>query len=384
MELRYGINPHQIARAGAVGAAPMRLVHSTASYINVLDALNAWQLVREANAAIGAPAAASFKHVSPAGAAVTGDLDETMRDVWGMGDGDVGDLTSAYVRARDCDPKSSFGDMIAVSAPVDAELADLLSRVIADGIIAPGFEPGTVEVLARKKRGTFLVFEAEPLFEPPVWERREVFGMVLEQQCDRLPITAQLLQVIAGTPLTPPAVADAVLGMIALRYTQSNSVACVLNGMTLGIGAGQQSRVDCTKLAGAKAAIWWLRRHPIIGELSFPPTLSRQDRLNWQIRFAEGDMTPAQRADIHDLVGGGDDVHGLSAEVRSDWLRQLDNVTLVSDGYIPFRDNIDYASRYGVRYVVEPGGSLRSPDVAAACHDLGMTLVHTGTRLFHH
>ncbi len=312
--------------------------------------------------------------------ACAGTLDETAIQSWRL-DAGVGPLTSAYVRARDADPKSSFGDMIAVSDPVDAELADLVRRIVADGIVAPGFEPGTVATLAAKKHGQFLILEADLGYQPPAWERRDVFGLLLEQERDLAPISAELL---AGgdTQLPESAVRDALLGLITLRYTQSNSVALVRDGVTLGIGAGQQSRVDCVKLSAAKARIWWLRRHDVIRALPMLPGMPAQDRLNWQVRLAEGDMTPGQCAEFSRLFPGGPDA--LSGSARAQWIERLDEVTLTSDGYLPFRDNVDYASQVGVRHVVEPGGSLRSADVAAACAELGMTLTRTGLRLFHH
>jgi phosphoribosylaminoimidazolecarboxamide formyltransferase/IMP cyclohydrolase len=286
------------------------------------------------------------------------------------------------VRARDADPKCSFGDMIAVSQPVDAGLAAFLAKVVSDGIIAPGYEPGTLAVLAAKKRGTFLVLEADPGYQPSPWERREVFGMTLAQERDAAPLTADLLSVAAGPPLPSGAVTDALLGLAAVRYTQSNSVVLVRDGMTLGIGAGQQSRVDCVRLAAAKAATWWLRRHPLIAGLPVVAGMSRQDRLNWQIRMAGADMTPGQLAEFGQLFPGV--APGLGGPERAEWLARLDGVTLVSDGYLPFRDNIEHASRAGVRYVIEPGGSSRAADVEAACAEHGMTLVRTGLRLFHH
>jgi phosphoribosylaminoimidazolecarboxamide formyltransferase/IMP cyclohydrolase len=382
MYLRYGINPHQAGRVAAASVpGPVTVRSGEPSYINLLDALSGWQLVREASVPAGGPVAASFKHVSPAGVAAAGDLDDAMREAWGV-HGTVGRLTSAYVRARDADPKSSFGDMIAVSEPVDAELADLLSRVVADGIVAPGFEPGTVEVLARKKRGTFLVLESDPAYEPPGWEHRDVFGLVLEQQRDQVPITADLLHVTGGGALPAGTVRDGLLGLTALRYTQSNSVAVVKGGMTLGIGAGQQNRVDCVKLAVAKASTWWLRRHRQIRGLPAAAGISRQDRLNWQIRMAEADMTPGQLAEFTCLFPSSEPA--LDGAERTAWIGRLDGVTLASDGFLPFRDNIDHASRIGVRHVIEPGGSSRSQDIETACTELGITLVRTGLRLFRH
>jgi phosphoribosylaminoimidazolecarboxamide formyltransferase/IMP cyclohydrolase len=382
MQLRYGMNPHQDARAVLPeGRSPIRVIHGEPSYINLLDALNGWQLVREASAATRLPAAASFKHVSPAGAAVAGPLDAAAQQTWRTG-ADPGPLTAAYVRSRDADPKSSFGDMIAVSEPVDIELAEFVAGVVSDGVIAPEYEDGAVPILAPKKQGTFLLLAADPAWQLPEWERRDVYGVVLEQHRDDVPLKADLLSVVSGPALPPHAVRDALLSLAAVRYTQSNSVALVADGMALGIGAGQQNRVDCVRLAAAKAATWWLRRHQHIRDLPAVPGMLRQERLNWQVRMAEGEMTPRQLAEFAVRFPGVqpylDDVE------RNRWLARLDSVTLSSDGFLPFRDNIDHASRAGVRYVVEPGGSSRSDEVAEACAEYGMTLVRTGLRLFHH
>ncbi len=382
MDLRNGMNPHQAARARWADAGPVRLLAGEPSYINMLDALNAWQLVRDADLTLGRPVAASFKHVSPAGVACPGRLDDAAGRVWNLS-GSVGPITSAYARARDADPKSSYGDMIAVSRPVDVELADLLSRVVADGIIAPGFAEGTIATLAKKKRGTFVIFEADLSYDPPPRETREVFGVTLEQDVDRRPVTRDLLNVVCGRPLSAAAIDDALLGMVTLRYTQSNSVAYIRDGMTVGIGAGQQSRIDCTKLAGAKATVWWMRRHTSLAAIPFRPDLPRQDRVNWQVRCAEGELSPTeQRAFRAALMGPLP--QQPDAVQRRTWMQRLAGVTLASDGYIPFRDNIDVAASYGVQTVVEPGGSQRSPSVMDACASHDITLVHTGLRLFHH
>ncbi|WP_410793092.1 5-aminoimidazole-4-carboxamide ribonucleotide transformylase [Kribbella sp. C-35] len=292
MRLRYGMNPHQ---AASLDSAPFTVVAGEPSYINVLDALTGWQLVREAAERFGVPAAASYKHVSPAGAA----LGET--------------VAAAYTRARDADPKSSYGDFVAVSHPVDLELAMVLKRVVSDGIIAPGYDEGVVEILAAKKRGTYLVLEVDPEFEPPAEEVREVFGVRLTQERDARPIPRDLPD-------------DVVLGMIVARYTQSNTVVMVKDGMTIGVGAGQQSRVDCTRLAGEKAALWWARH-------SSDP---------------------------------------------------LTGVAMVSDGALPFTDNVVEAQRYGVSHIADPGGSIRTPEVAAACAAARITWFETGVRLFRH
>jgi len=382
VRLRYGMNPHQAASVHVIsGQQPVQVLSGSPSYINLLDAMNGWQLVREAAVATGLAAAASFKHASPAGAAVSGPVDATAQAAWCPG-GNPGPLASAYIRARDADPKSSYGDMIAVSEPVDAELADVLAGVVADGIIAPGYEAGTVNVLAAKKRGSFLVLEADPDYRPLQRERRDVFGLIIEQRRDSTELTAEILMVSAGSPLPPAAVRDALLGLAVARYTQSNSVAFLRDGASVGIGAGQQSRVDCVRLAAGKAAAWWLRRAPAIQSLPSVPGMSRQDRLNWQIRIAEGDMTAGQLAQFGALFPAA--AAAMRQPERDAWLARLDGVTMVSDGYLPFRDNVDYASRIGVRYVIEPGGSIRSSEVTEACAEYGMTLVRTGLRLFHH
>lgn len=303
--MRYGMNPHQTADMVATGPrAPFTVVSGEPSYINVLDALTGWQLVREASNAFGVPAAASYKHVSPAGAALGSSV------------------SAAYLRARDADPKSSYGDFVAVSHPVDAELAGVLKRVVSDGIIAPGYDEGVVGTLAAKKRGSFLVLEADPAFEPPAAEVREFYGLRLTQRRDDVPLTRELLD-----PAVPEAAGrDLVLGLIVARYTQSNTVVMVKDGMTIGVGAGQQSRVDCTRLAGEKAQAWWARH---------------------------------------------------SAE-------PLTGVSMVSDGALPFVDNIEEAHRHGVTHIAEPGGSIRSDEVAAACAERGISWSPTGVRLFRH
>jgi len=385
VDLRYGINPQQqTAHATPVGPGrwPVRVVRGSPSYINMLDALNGWQLVCEASRALNRPAAASFKHVSPAGAAVAGPLDDVTVELYGVQQHDVGPLTSAYLRARDADPKSSYGDFAAVSHPVDAELAALLARVVCDGIIAPGYAPGTVGTLAKKKNGRFLVMEADPAFVPPERETREVFGLRLAQQRDEVPLAATLLENIVCGALPTTAAEDLLLGLVVLRYTQSNSVCYLRDGVTLGIGAGQQSRVDCTRLAGAKADTWWLRRHPAVRALAFRPDIRRQDRINWQIRFIEGDLTPDESTRLSRALSRPREE--LTGSSRAEWMARLKGVAFVSDGALPFRDNVDHAHRHGVRYIAEPGGSIRSAEVEDACREHRIALARTGLRLFHH
>ncbi|MGP3917326.1 phosphoribosylaminoimidazolecarboxamide formyltransferase [Nonomuraea sp. 10N515B] len=385
MQLRYGLNPQQ-AQAHATPTTPdrwpFRILHGQPSFTNLLDAQNAWQLVHEAAQALGRPAAASFKHVSPAGAALSGPIDEVTEQLHGIAGSRITDLTSAYLRARDADPKSSYGDLAAVSHPVDADLAELLTGMVCDGIIAPGFEPGTVERLSSKKNGRFLILEADPAFTPPPQESREVFGVRLTQDRDQVPISRDLLDLVVGAPLPETAADDLVLGLIVLRYTQSNSVCYLRDGMTLGIGAGQQSRVDCTRLAGAKVDTWWLRRHPTVRALPFVPGLRNQEKINWRVRFIEGGLTPLERR--HFAQALTEPVDELTPDQRAEWSRRLREVAFVSDGYLPFRDNIDHAQRHGVTYIAEPGGSIRSDEIADACREHGITLARTGLRLFHH
>ncbi len=349
MQLRYGMNPHQPASVS--GPEPFAVLHGAPSYINVLDALNAWQLVREASNAFELPAATSFKHVSPAGAALAGTLDETIRTTYAVDQ--VSPITSAYLRARDADPKSSYGDFVAVSHPVDADLAAVLKRLTCDGIIAPGYDEGVVGTLSAKKNGTFLILEADVAFEPPVEEVREIYGLRLTQQRDAQPLTRALL----ARELSEGAARDLLLGLIVLRYTQSNSIAFLKDGMAIGIGAGQQSRIDCTRLAAEKADTWWLRR-----AVAVRTDLPLSARINQQLS----------------------EVQLLSEAERANWLARLTDVAMTSDGAIPFVDNIEEAYRHGVRHLAEPGGSLRSSEVAAACARRGITLSQTGIRLFHH
>ncbi len=383
MDLRYGSNPDQLARATVGDAgAPVRLIAGHPSFINVLDALGAWALVREAAAVLSVPVATTFKHVSPAGVATAGGIDEVMRDTWFPDGVDLSDIATAYIRARDCDPKSSFGDIVAVSEPVDHSLAQVLRGVVSNGIIAPGYAPGTVETLAAKKNGQYLVLEVDAAFEPPPWESRELGGVRLEQQRPTTEITASIVRSGTTRPLLDSAVSDLMLAMVAARHTQSNTVTYARAGMVLGIGAGQQSRVDCTKLAGAKVDTWWLRRHPKVRALPFIDAIRRQERINWQIRYIEGDMDQRELERFRSALS--DDAPALQLDEKRGWRGLLDDVALASDGYIPFRDNIDQAARHGVRYVADPGGSTRNHEVEAACAEHDIVLTTTEIRLFLH
>jgi phosphoribosylaminoimidazolecarboxamide formyltransferase/IMP cyclohydrolase len=377
--MRYGMNPHQTASIVA-GQGP-RVINGEPSMINYLDALNAFELVREADDATGSAAAASFKHVSPAGAALAGPVDATAARTWRVDEAADGGLLSAYVRARDADPKSSFGDVVALSRPVDLATAEFLRTVICDAVIAPGFEPGTAGILAAKRGGRFLVLAAEPGRTPPATERRDVLGVTIEQQRDAVPVATALPDDAALDAATR---ADALLGLVALRYTQSNSVAFVRAGAAIGIGAGQQNRVDCVRLAAAKVGNWWLRRHPFVDELPMVDGMSRQDRLNWQIRFAGQEMTAGQLTDFEALFGAEAGRRYAEPAWRRQWLDALGGVTMTSDGFLPFRDNVEYAAAAGVTTIVEPGGSARTGEVAASAAAHGIAHVQTGLRLFHH
>jgi phosphoribosylaminoimidazolecarboxamide formyltransferase/IMP cyclohydrolase len=385
MQLKYGANPHQSFASVAPlagGTAPVELLNGKPSYINLLDALNAWQLVREARIATGLPAAASFKHVSPAGAAVATPLDEETARAYEVNGRELTPAALAYVRARGADPKCSFGDMAALSERVDLDTARFLKGVVSDGIVAPGYEPEALEILRAKKGGGFIVLQADPDFRAPERERREVFGMELVQdRNDHQVSDADLSEIVCGE-MTPEAKRDLALGLVTLKYTQSNSVGYALGGQMIGIGAGQQSRVDCTKLAGAKADLWHLGRHPKVLGLAFESGVKRQERINWRVRYIEGDLTSHEETALAEALSGA--VDPLTEDEKREWIARLDGVSLISDGFIPFRDNIDHAQRHGVRFIAQPGGSTRDGEIEAACREYGITLVHTKLRLFHH
>lgn len=385
MELKYGCNPHQVFAAAepvVPGHSPLEVLNGRPSVINLLDALNAWQLVSELRAALARPAAASFKHVSPAGAAVAEPLPEDLARAYEVAGRELTPTAVAYARARGADPKCSFGDFVALSEVVDVATARFLKGVVSDGIAAPGFEPEALEILKGKKGGAFIVMQADPDFEPPARETREIFGLAITQdRNDRAVGDEHLADVVTGR-LDDAARRDLLLGLITLKYTQSNSVGYALDGQMIGIGAGQQSRVDCTKLAGAKADVWHLGRNPKVLGLAFQPGVKRQERINWRVRYIEGDLTAGERKALDEALA--EPFEAFTAEEKRDWIEGLDRVSLVSDGFIPFRDNIDHAARHGVRYVAQPGGSTRDDDVKAACEEYGITMVHTGLRLFHH
>jgi len=385
MDLKYGVNPHQrFVRAEPIDPAtrPVEVLNGRTSFINWLDALNAWQLVREARAATGLPAAASFKHVSPSGAAVATPLTEAQAQAYEVAGRELTPAALAYVRARGADPKCSFGDFAAISERVDVETARFLKGVVSDGIVAPGYEPEALEILKSKKKGAFIVMQADPAFDAPAEETREIFGMRFTQDRNAHQVSeADFKEVVCGE-LTPEAKRDLLLGLVAIKYTQSNSVGYALDGQMIGIGAGQQSRVDCTRLAGAKADLWYLRTHPKVLGLAFRDGVKKQERINWRVRYIEGDLTASETEALRDALAGTLDP--LTDDERREWLAGLDGVSLVSDAFIPFRDNIDHAQKHGVRFLAEHGGSARRDEIEAACREYGITLVRTELRLFHH
>lgn len=378
--LKYGCNPHQPTASAETDAITVR--NGNPSMINFLDALNAWQLVDELRRATDLPSAASFKHVSPAGAAVAVPLDDDLREVYEVGNRELTPLATAYVRARGADPKCSFGDFVALSHPVDEATANYLKGVVSDGVIAPGFEGDAALILASKKGGSFIVFEIDPNYRPPEVETREVFGVRLTQTRNNRAVELSDLDEVVTGDLTDAARRDLLLGLVTLKYTQSNSVGYAKDGQMIGIGAGQQSRVDCTKLAGTKADTWYLGLHPKVRGLAFDAKVKRQERINWRIRYIEGDMTTSEQEMFDSILER--EAAPLTLEEKRAWLDGLDGVAMVSDGYIPFRDNIDHAQKHGVRFVAQPGGSNRDGEVAEACREYGISMAHTSLRLFHH
>jgi len=386
--LRYGCNPHQKPARVTIesGELPFEVLSGVPGYINMLDALNAWQLVLELRRATGLPAAASFKHVSPAGAAVGLPLDDVLRQSYFVGDAELSRLAAAYARARGADRLSSFGDWIALSDEVDASTADLIRREVSDGVIAPGYAADALEILRRKKDGRYVVIAMDPAYEPTEMESRQVFGIILEQKRNDAVISADMLgNVVTEEKYLPEsAVRDLLVAQVALKYMQSNSVCFALNGQVIGAGAGQQSRVHCTRLAGAKADTWYLRQHPAVLDLDlrFKDSVSRAECNNAIDLYLRDDLTPAEEvywAQMFDEVPGR-----LSAAEKDEWLAGLAGVALASDAFFPFRDSIDRASQSGVRYVAQPGGSVGDESVIQACDEYGMVMAFTGVRLFHH
>ena len=389
LELKYGCNPNQKPSRIYVenGELPIKVLSGKPGYINFLDAFNGWQLVRELKAATGLAATASFKHVSPAGAAVGLPLSEVERKIYWVEDLDVEftPLANAYARARGADRMSSFGDFIALSDVCDKATALIIKREVSDGVIAPGYEPEALEILKAKKNGNYNVIEMDSDFVPEEIEKKQVFGITFEQGRNELKIDDAFFEniVTANKELTKQAKIDLAISMITLKYTQSNSVCYVKDGQAIGIGAGQQSRIHCTRLAGQKADNWFLRQSPKVLELSFVDGIRRADRDN-AIDLYIGE-------DYMDVLADGawEKIFKVKPEVftkeeKRAWLDRMSGVTLGSDAFFPFGDNIERAHKSGVKYVAQPGGSIRDDHVIDTCNKYGMVMSFTGIRLFHH
>lgn len=389
LELKYGCNPNQKPAKIFMNdnkELPVTVLSGRPGYINFLDALNGWQLVKELKEATGLPAAASFKHVSPAGAAVGLPLDDVLRKIYWVDDqGELSALASAYARARGADRMSSFGDFISLSDVCDVATAKLIKREVSDGVIAPGYEPEALEILQAKKNGNYNVIQIDSDYVPEELERKQVFGVVFEQGHNNLKINKELLKniVTENKDMTEEAAMDLVISLITLKYTQSNSVCFVKGGQAIGIGAGQQSRVHCTRLAGSKADNWYLRQNPKVLNLPFINGIRRADRDN-AIDLYIGE-------DYMDVLADGrwekifkEKPEVFTREEKRAWLDGLTDVALGSDAFFPFGDNIDRAYKSGVKYVAQPGGSVRDDQVIETCDQYGMVMAFTGIRLFHH
>ena len=388
LELKYGCNPNQKPSRIYMeeGELPIQVLNGKPGYINFLDAFNGWQLVSELKKATGLPAATSFKHVSPAGAAVGLPLSDTLAKIYWVDDlGELSPLACAYARARGADRMSSYGDFIALSDVCDVSTANMIKREVSDGVIAPGYEPEALEILKSKKRGNYNVIQIDPAYVPAPIEKKQVFGITFEQGRNELNIDDKCFDniVTENKELTEEAKRDLAISMITLKYTQSNSVCYVKDGQAIGIGAGQQSRIHCTRLAGQKADNWWLRQSPQVMGLQFKDEIRRADRDN-AIDIYMGDEYMDVLAD-----GVWENTFKVKPEVftreeKRAWLDKLTDVALGSDAFFPFGDNIERAHKSGVKYIAQPGGSIRDDNVIDTCNKYGIEMSFTGIRLFHH
>lgn len=389
LELKYGCNPNQKPAkifCSNGGELPIEVLCGKPGYINFMDALNGWQLVKELKKAAGLPAAASFKHVSPAGAAVGLPLTDVLKKIYWVDDmGELSPLACAYARARGADRMSSFGDFIALSDVCDASTAKIIKREVSDGVIAPGYEPEALEILASKKKGNYNIIQIEENYVPEPVEHKDVFGVTFEQGRNELAITDELLKniVTENKELPEAAKIDLLISLITLKYTQSNSVCYAKGGQAIGIGAGQQSRVHCTRLAGNKADNWLLRQCPKVLDLQFAEGIGRADRDNAIDNYI-GDEYMDVLADSawQRIFAVKPEV--FTAEEKRAWLNQAEGVALGSDAFFPFSDNIERAKKSGVKYIAEPGGSIRDDAVIECCNKYGMVMAFTEIRLFHH
>ena len=386
--LKYGCNPNQkpsriFMQDGA--DLPLEVLNGRPGYINFLDALNSWQLVRELKAATGLPSAASFKHVSPAGAAVGLPMSETLKRICFVDDLELSPLACAYARARGADRMSSFGDWIALSDVCDVQTARVIAREVSDGIIAPGYTDEALAVLKGKRKGNYNIVKMDEAYRPAPVEHKDVFGITFEQGRNECAIDASMLEnlVTDHKQLPEEAKRDLVLSLITLKYTQSNSVCYAKGGQVIGVGAGQQSRIHCTRLAGNKADVWFLRQHPKVLGLPFKPDIRRPDRDNTiDVYISEDWMDVLEDGAWQQFFTERPDP--LTRDEKSAWLRKQDGVSLGSDAFFPFGDNIERARRSGVQYIAQPGGSIRDDNVIDTCNKYGIVMAFTGLRLFHH
>jgi len=385
--LKYGLNPHQIPASLSIedGVLPIEVLGGRPGYINFMDALNSWQLVRELHVATGLPAAASFKHVSPAGVGLGLPLSDDLRRAYFVDDLTLTPQAAAYARARGTDRVSSYGDWVALSDTCDAETATLLLREVSDGIVAPDYTPEALEILSAKRKGNYNIIKIDPAYTPKPIERRDIFGLTFEQGQNDVTITRELFQnvVTAAKDLPEAVILDMLIAEITLKYTQSNAVCYVKDGQTIGIGAGQQSRIHCTRLAGDKADHWWLRQHPRILALPFRDDLPRPARDNVIDVFLSDEWEDLR---IDDAWKGAFThwPEPLTREEKKAWIATLSGVTVGSDAFFPFGDNVERARKSGASYIVQPGGSVRDDHVIASCDKYGIAMAFTGTRLFHH
>ena len=388
LTLKYGCNPNQkpsriFMQDG--GELPIRVLNGKPGYINFLDAFNSWQLVQELKKATGLPAAASFKHVSPAGAAVSAELSETLKKVYFVDDLELSPLASAYAMARGADRMSSYGDWIALSDVCDKQTATLIAREVSDGIIAPGYTEEALEILKSKRKGGYNIVTMDLDYKPNPVERKEVYGITFEQGRNEILIDGEMLSNLVTENKTIPAEAkrDLLISLITLKYTQSNSVCYAKGGQVIGVGAGQQSRIHCTRLAGNKADVWYLRQHPKVLGLKFKDGIRRPDRDNTiDVYISDEYMDVLADGVWQNLFA--EKPEPLKKEERRDWLDTLTGVSLGSDAFFPFGDNIERAHKTGVKYIAQPGGSIRDDHVIDTCNKYGIAMAFTGMRLFHH
>ncbi len=386
IRLKYGCNPNQgSARVYVEDKLPIRVLNGRAGYINLLDALNAWQLVRELKETTGLPAATSFKHVSPAGAAVGLPLTDIEKLIYRISQNELSGLASAYARARGADRMSSFGDFIALSDVCDYDTAMIINSEVSDGIIAPGYESKALEILKNKRKGTYTVIQIDPSYEAPELEKKEVFGITFEQERNNLKVNFDMLKNIVTTKKELPenVKRDLIISLITLKYTQSNSVCYAKDGQVIGVGAGQQSRIHCTSLAGDKADIWHLRSHEKVLGLKFRQDIGRANIDNAIAIYVSDHPEDVLAEGIWQTVFT-EKPSEFTKDEKKEFLENISGVSLGSDAFFPFSDNIERAAKSGVKFIAEPGGSIRDEEVIKKCDELGITMVFTGSRLFHH